>query len=100
MRKRLTAGAVATATALAFLITGPGGSAGASPAVSSDATEYTVVAEDGVSAEAAGQAITAAGGTVVGRSDAVGMFQVTSQRADFAARATAATALIGASERK
>lgn len=100
MRKRLIAGAVATATGLAFLITGPGGPAGAAPAASSAITEYTVVAEDGVSAEAAVQAITDAGGTVVGRNDAVGMFQVTSQRADFATKATAATALIGASERK
>ena len=100
MRRRLTAGAVATATGLAFLITAPGISAVAAPTVSTATTEYTVVAEDGVSAEAAVQAITAAGGTVVGRNDAVGMFQVTSQRADFGARATAETALIGASERK
>jgi subtilisin family serine protease len=100
MRRRLTAGAVATATGLAFLITGPGTTAVAAPAASTTTTEYTVVAEDGVSAEAAVKAITAAGGTVVGRNDAVGMFQVTSQSADFGARATAADALIGASERK
>jgi subtilisin family serine protease len=100
MKKRLIAGAVATATGLAFLVTGPGGSAVGAPAASTTTTEYTVVAEDGVSAEAAVQAITAAGGTVVSRNDAVGMFRVTSQRADFGAQATAATALIGASARK
>jgi subtilisin family serine protease len=96
MRRRLTAGAVATATGLAFLIVGPG-SAGAAPTTTA---EYTVVAEDGVSADAAIAAIAAAGGTVTARNDAVGMFTVTSQRADFGARATAADALIGASERK
>ncbi|HEX8344732.1 MAG TPA: S8 family serine peptidase [Actinoplanes sp.] len=97
MRRRLTAGAVATATGLAFLLTAPGGTASAAPAATA---EYTVVAEDGVSADAAVAAITKAGGTVVARNDSVGMFQVTSPRADFKARATAADALIGASERK
>ena len=97
MRRRLTAGAVATATGLAFLLTAPGGTASAAPTAT---TEYTVVAEDGVSADAAVAAITQAGGTVIARNDAVGMYQVTSQQADFGTRATAATALIGASERK
>nr|BFE73876.1 hypothetical protein GCM10020092_071770 [Actinoplanes digitatis] len=100
MRRRLIAGAVATATGLAFLVTAPGGSAVATPAASAATTEYTVVAEDGTSADAAVRAITAAGGTVVGRNDAVGVYRVTSPRADFGAQAAAAPALIGASERK
>jgi subtilisin family serine protease len=100
MRRRLTAGAVATATGLAFLLTGPGSTASAAPSVLMATGEFTVVAEDGVSADAAIAAITAAGGTVIARNDAVGMFQATSQRADFEARVTAADALIGASERK
>ncbi len=100
MRRRLTAGAVATVTGLAFLIIGPGNAAVAAPTASTAVTQYTVVAEDGVSAEAAVKAITAAGGTVVSHNDAAGMFQVTSQRADFATRAAAATALIGASQRR
>jgi subtilisin family serine protease len=100
MRSRLTAGAVATATGLAFLVTGPGTTATAAPAASASTTEYTVIAEDGVSTDAAVTAIAAAGGTVVASNEAVGMYQVTSQAADFGARATAAPALIGASERK
>jgi subtilisin family serine protease len=100
MRRRLTAGAVATATGLAFLITGPGTTATAAPAAATTAAEYTVVAEDGVSADAAVRAITAAGGTVIARNEAVGMYQVTSRSVDFGARATAAPAIIGVSERK
>jgi subtilisin family serine protease len=99
MRRRLIAGAVATATGLALLITGPGTTAGAAPA-NSTAVMYTIVAEDGVSADAAVAAITAAGGTVTSRNDAIGVFQATSQLADFGARATADAALIGASARK
>ncbi|HEY0700544.1 MAG TPA: S8 family serine peptidase, partial [Micromonospora sp.] len=97
MSRRFTAGAVATAATLAFVVTAPSGTATAAPAV---AAEYTVVAEDGVSAEAAIAAIRAAGGTVVSRTDSVGMYQVVSKRADFASRATAAAALVGASARR
>ncbi|MET8154539.1 S8 family serine peptidase [Actinoplanes sp. NPDC049668] len=91
---------IAAAAGLLLLAGLPGGSTGAAPVVSTEPTEYTVVAEDGISADAAARAIAAAGGTVVGRNDAVGVFRVTSWRADFGARAAAATALTGASERR
>ncbi|MCI4063063.1 S8 family serine peptidase [Micromonospora sp. R77] len=97
MSKRFTVGAVATAAALALTVTGLGTPANAERTSS---RTFTVVAEDGVSADAAVAAITAAGGTVVSRTDDVGLFQVTSDRADFASRATAADALIGAAEQK
>jgi len=95
--KRFTVGAVATAAVLALTAAGLGVPASAAPTSS---RTFTVVAEDGVAAETAVAAIKAAGGTVVSRSDEVGMFQVTSDRADFAAKATAAPALIGAAEQK
>ncbi|SIN24508.1 Serine protease, subtilisin family [Micromonospora cremea] len=95
--KRFTAGAVATAAVLALTATGLGVPASAAP---TNSRTFTVVAEDGVAADTAIAAIRAAGGTVVSRSDEVGMFQVTSERADFAARATAAPTLIGAAEQK
>ncbi|MER7267477.1 S8 family serine peptidase [Micromonospora carbonacea] len=97
MSKRFTAGAVATATALALTVTGVVGPANAEPTVT---REFTVVAESGVSADAAVAAIKAAGGTVVSRTDEVGLFQVTSDRADFASRAAANAALLGAAEKK
>ncbi|MCX5067980.1 S8 family serine peptidase [Micromonospora lupini] len=97
MSKRFTAGAVATAAALALTAAGLGVPASAAPSTS---RTFTVVAEDGFAADTAVAAIQAAGGTVVSRSDEVGMFQVTSDRADFAARATAAPSLIGAAEQK
>ncbi|WP_089021856.1 S8 family serine peptidase [Micromonospora coriariae] len=97
MSKRLTAGAVATAAVLALTASGMAVPASAAPTSS---RTFTVVAEDGVAADTAVAAIRAAGGTVVSRSDEVGMFQVTSDRADFAARATAAPTLIGAAEQK
>ena len=95
--KRFTAGAVATAAVLALTAAGLGVPASAAP---SSSRTFTVVAEDGVAADTAVAAIRAAGGSVVSRSDEVGMFQVTSDRADFAARATAAPTLIGAAEQK
>ena len=95
--KRFTVGTVATAAVLALTATGLGVPASAAP---SDSRTFTVVAEDGVAADTAVAAIRAAGGTVVSRSDEVGMFQVSSDRADFAARATAAPTLIGAAEQK
>ena len=61
MRRRLTAGAVVTATGLAFLTTVPT----AATAAPSAPTDYTVVAADGVSAADAAAAVTAAGGTIV-----------------------------------
>ncbi|WBB78916.1 S8 family serine peptidase [Micromonospora sp. WMMD882] len=97
MSKRFTAGAVATATALALTVTGPTGPAGAEQTA---ARTFTVVAEEGVTADAAIAAIRAAGGSVVSRTDEVGIFQVSSDRADFAAKANATGALLGVSERK
>ncbi|GIF09082.1 S8 family serine peptidase [Actinoplanes siamensis] len=96
MRRRLTVGAVVTVTGLAFLTTVPG-SAQAEPAA---ATDYTVVAADGVSAADATAAIKAAGGTVVSGNDAVGVYRVSSTDARFESKATASAELIGASERK
>ena len=95
--KRFTAGAVATAAALALTVTGLTVPANAGPTTS---RTFTVVAEDGVSADAAIAAIRAAGGTVVSRTDDVGLYQVTSDRADFAGRVTAASALVGAAEQR
>ncbi|MEU8182278.1 S8 family serine peptidase [Micromonospora sp. NPDC049044] len=97
MSKRFTAGAVAGAAVLALTAAGLGVPASAAPSTS---RTFTVVAEDGVAADTAVAAIRAAGGTVVSRSDEVGMYQVTSDRADFAAKATAAPTLIGAAEQK
>ncbi|MEV1285960.1 S8 family serine peptidase [Micromonospora sp. NPDC049679] len=97
MSRRFTAGAVATATALVMVATVPTGAATAAPTRS---TEYTVVSADGVSADAALAAITAAGGTVVSRTDGVGLFQVVSDRSDFAKRAADSAVLVGAAERK
>jgi lantibiotic leader peptide-processing serine protease len=94
--RRTTAAAVATATTLAFLTVTPG-SATAAP--DGQSIEYTVVAEDGVSAGAAAAAIEALGGTVVARNDAVGMFQVKAD-ADFAAEAAAAPQLVGAATQR
>jgi lantibiotic leader peptide-processing serine protease len=96
--KRFTAGAVASATALALTVTGVMGPANAEP--TAESREFTVVAESGVSADAAIAAITAAGGTVLSRTDEVGLFQVSSARADFASRATASAALLGAAAKK
>jgi subtilisin family serine protease len=95
MNRRLAAGAVATATGLALLIGLPTSSANAA-----SATEYTVVAGDGVSAADARAAITAAGGTVISTNTAVGTYRVSSAAADFKTRAAASDALIGASARK
>ena len=92
MRRRLTAGAVATATGLALLVGLP-----TSPAAAATTVDYTVVADDGVSAADAVAAITAAGGTVVSSNTAVGTYRVSSAATDFQARATRSAVLIGAS---
>ncbi len=57
--------------------------------------QYSVVAEDGVSANAAAAAITRAGGTIVSHNDDVGLFSVTAT-SDFAQAAIDAPELIGA----
>jgi lantibiotic leader peptide-processing serine protease len=96
LSRRFTAGSVAIATGLAMVLAVPAGSAVAA----ATAIEYTVVAEDGVSAASAVAAIEAAGGTVVSRNDAVGTFQVSSERSDFAKKVMDAAALIGASAQR
>lgn len=96
MRRRLTAGAVATATSLAALLVG----LPTAPASAATALEYTVVADDGISTVDAIAAITAAGGTVLSSNTAVGTYKVTSSAADFKARAARSDALIGASASK
>src|ERR671916_785820 len=96
MRKPLLAAAVATATAVA-LLTAPGSPAVGAPSAPDD---YTVVAADGVASDAAVAAITAAGGTVVSRNDAVGVYRVSTNRSDFRAEVAESAALIGATERR
>ena len=96
MRKPLLAGAVATAT-VAALSLAPISAATAAPAAPAD---YTVVAADGVAADTAVAAIKAAGGTVVSRNDAVGVFRVRSTAARFRTSVADSPALVGASERK
>jgi lantibiotic leader peptide-processing serine protease len=94
--RRTVAAAVATATTLAFLVVAPGSAA----AVADDQNmEFTVVAEDGVSAGAATAAIQALGGTVVSQNASVGMFQVKAD-ADFAVKAEAAPELVGAATQR
>ncbi|GIM97366.1 serine protease [Paractinoplanes toevensis] len=96
MRRRLTAGAVVTATGLAFLTTVPS-TATAAPSAPVD---YTVVSADGVSAADATAAIAAAGGKIVSSNDAIGVYRVTSADARFENRAAASGKLIGATVRK
>jgi lantibiotic leader peptide-processing serine protease len=95
--RRLTAGAVAAAAALATVLVAQIGPVNAAPATS---VEYTVLAKNGVSADAAIAAIKSAGGKVVGRTDSVGMFRVVSDKADFAKRASASAALVGAAQKQ
>lgn len=97
MRRRLTAGAVATATGLALLAGLPSSPASAAETA---VTAYTVVADDGVSATDAVAAIEAAGGTVVSSNAAVGTYRVSSTAAGFAAQVAVSPALIGAATRK
>ncbi|MDP9798185.1 subtilisin family serine protease [Catenuloplanes nepalensis] len=93
MSRRFIAGSAATVTGLALVLAVPVGAATAAPT----SAEYTVVAEDGISVAAAKAAITAAGGTVIASNDGVGTFTVSTGAADFAAKAAASPALIGAS---
>lgn len=98
--RRFTAGAVATATTLALLGAVPAGPAAAAPGASGDVTEYTVVAEAGTGTAEATAAIEAAGGTVTGSTVDVGMYQVVTDDAEFAAKVAAAPALLGAAEKR
>ncbi|HWG97959.1 MAG TPA: S8 family serine peptidase, partial [Pilimelia sp.] len=103
MIRRIAAGGVATAVVVALGLTGPSATpAGAAPPAggaaptASGAAQYTVVAREGVGTAEALAAIAAAGGTVVSSVADVGVFQVTAVGGDFAARAAAAPALVGA----
>ncbi|HEX2774714.1 MAG TPA: S8 family serine peptidase [Micromonosporaceae bacterium] len=95
--KRIIAGAAATAAAMALTL---GALTGTASAEQNSTKTFTVLAEEGVTADAAIAAIKAAGGTVVSRTDSVGMFQVSSDQADFAKRAAASDALIGAAQKQ
>ncbi|GGK82247.1 S8 family serine peptidase [Mangrovihabitans endophyticus] len=92
MRKPLLAAAVVTAMVPALLV--------GAPASAATATEYTVVAGDGVSPDAATAAIAAVGGTILSRNDAVGVYEVTSTRDGFSSAVAASDNLIGASPRR
>ena len=91
--RRSVIGVITTAATLTLV-------AAASPvtaAASAEAkTEYTVLAADNVSTADAVAAIERAGGTVVSRNDAVGMFSVVAPESGFAEMAAAAPELTGA----
>jgi subtilisin family serine protease len=92
--------ALATATALvtgAAIVVAVPSAAAAAPATGD--TEYTVFAADNVSGAAAVAAIERAGGQVVDRNDAVGMFRVLGSQTGFVERADASPALSGAAHR-
>ena len=90
--RRKSAAVFAALTALAFIVFAPL-TASASP--TGEQVQYTVVAADGVSADAAAAAISRAEGTIVSRNDDVGMFSVRATSA-FAQAAIDAPELIGA----
>jgi subtilisin family serine protease len=71
----------------------------AATTVSGPTIEYTVLADDGVSADAAVSAITAAGGKVLGANDDIGLFRVAAGEHGFAELAAATPRLVGAARR-
>jgi subtilisin family serine protease len=81
---RRTVIAVATLPVLLALAVAP--AASAAPALSGSTVEYNVLARDGANADATAQAIKAAGGTVVKRNDAVGLFTVAAPEHGFTDR--------------
>ncbi|GAA1824422.1 S8 family serine peptidase [Planosporangium flavigriseum] len=87
--------ALAAATLVAAAV---GVGAGASPAAAQNggATEYTVLAADNVSAADAIAAIEQAGGRVVERNDAVGMFRAVGPDSGFVDRVSSSSKLFGA----
>jgi subtilisin family serine protease len=68
--------------------------AAAAPALSGASVEYNVLASDGSSAEAAAQAVRAAGGTVVKRNDAVGLLTATAPEKGFTERLARSRAVL------
>ena len=101
MTTRRTRTAVA-ATTVTFLVVSMAAtpSALATPAEMRGPTiEYTVLADEGVSVDAAAKAITGAGGTVLDRNDDVGLFRVAAPESGFVERAGATPQLAGAARR-
>ena len=94
--RRSVLGVVTTAAALTLVVAASTVTAAASAEAK---TEYTVLAADNVSAADAVAAIERAGGTVVGRNDAVGMFSVVAPESGFVEKAAAAPELTGAAHR-
>jgi lantibiotic leader peptide-processing serine protease len=90
LTRRISAAVFAGLTMLAVLAV-----AVSSASATGEQIQYAVVAEDGVSADAAAAAITRAGGTIVSRNDDVGLFSVRASSA-FAQAAIDAPELIGA----
>jgi len=90
--RRTTAAVAATAATLALIMVAP---SSATAAPDNQSTEFTVVAEDGVTIAAATAAVEALGGTVTAHNDSVGMLEVTAGTG-FAAAAEAAPELVGA----
>jgi subtilisin family serine protease len=90
LTRRISAAAFSGLTILAVLAV-----AVSSASATAEQIQYAVVAEDGVSADAAAAAITRAGGTIVSRNDDVGLFSVRASSA-FAQAAIDAPELIGA----
>ncbi|MGH3713645.1 MAG: S8 family serine peptidase [Micromonosporaceae bacterium] len=91
--RHILAGAAAATAAVASAIVLP------MTATAGESTEYTVLAEPGVSGADAVAAIEAAGGEIVSRNDAVGMYRVVSSDKTFAADARKAGELVGAARR-
>ncbi|NJC86115.1 S8 family serine peptidase [Planosporangium mesophilum] len=87
--------------AAALVVTGAGLGAAASPAAAENggSTEYTVLAADNVGTRDAVAAIERAGGRVVERNDAVGMFRVTGPASGFTDSVAASPKLTGAAHR-
>ena len=94
--RRSVIGVIATAATLTLVAAASTVTAVASAEAK---TEYTVLAADNVSTADAVAAIERAGGTVVGRNDAVGMFSVVAPESGFVEKAAAAPELTGAAHR-
>ena len=91
--RRSVIGIVTTVATLTLVVSASTVTAAASAEAK---TEYTVLAADNVSVADAVAAIERAGGTVVGRNDAVGMFSVVAPESGFVEKAAAAPELTGA----
>src|SRR5262245_37830346 len=92
LRRRAQATLFATLFGASLLLGAPVGAVAADGAQ----TDYVVIAEIGASAADVVAAITAAGGTVTGRNEAIGTFQATGPAEGFVERVSASTAVLGA----